>query len=86
MADFSCYPNPVRDDLTLTFTLDRQEAVTVRVYDLQGNEVAVPSANRVFGAGKHEMQADLAGLSAAVYFCNITTSTWTRSIKLVKTE
>ena len=86
VTDFSCYPNPVRDDLTLTFTLEKQEAVIIRVYDLQGNEVAIPSADLVFRAGKHEIQADLTGLPAAVYFCNITTPTWTRSIKLVKTE
>jgi hypothetical protein len=68
------------------FTLGEQQAVTVRIFDVHGNEVAIPAADKMFPAGKHELQADLADLPAAVYICTITTPTWTNSVRLIKTD
>jgi alpha-tubulin suppressor-like RCC1 family protein len=39
IVNFQCYPNPFTDETTIEFTLPEQSAVTIKVYNLQGNLV-----------------------------------------------
>ena len=44
------YPNPVAEQLTLSFTLKKESMVTVKILDVLGNEVATLLSRKV-GAG-----------------------------------
>jgi len=48
------HPNPFNPQTTITFTLERDEWVTVRVYELTGKRVAV-LADRTFTIGEHSL-------------------------------
>ena len=70
-------PNPLRATGRIWFTLDREERVTVSVYDLRGRVVRRLAAARPFPAGRNEIEvgADGSGgqLPSGVYFFRIET-------------
>lgn len=49
------YPNPFNPATTFSFTLPREEAVTVRVYDVMGRVVATLIDAQPYAAGTHEV-------------------------------
>lgn len=53
----SVFPNPANPRLSIAFTLDRSESMTVRVYDLAGRRVAT-LADRRFTEGDHSLRWD----------------------------
>lgn len=59
-------PNPSRGVASLTLTLDRPQAVSVRVLDALGRTVAV-LADGPQAAGRLALRLDTAGLAAGVY-------------------
>ncbi len=71
-ADFSWYPNPVSDYLTIS-AVDVKNATA---YNLLGQEVA----SGISGSG----QMDLSALSAGTYLVKVTTSTGTKTIRILK--
>ncbi|WP_187263100.1 rhamnogalacturonan lyase family protein [Pontibacter beigongshangensis] len=86
---FQIYPNPAKDKLNLTFTLDKQEEVTLTIYDqLQGRKVQ-QVVNATMAAGTHHLQlsADdpqFSQLAAGVYLCVLQTSSHRLVKRLVK--
>jgi len=79
------YPNPVRSTATVSFFLDRSEFVSIKVYNVLGEEVSTLS-NELQKAGKREIRwdaTDLSGnrLEGGLYFIKIKAGTETRTIK-----
>jgi photosystem II stability/assembly factor-like uncharacterized protein len=62
------YPNPFNPSTTITFDLPVDAAVTLKVYDLLGREVAVLSDHRKLPAGTHTVRLSAGGLGTGVYF------------------
>jgi Secretion system C-terminal sorting domain len=61
------YPNPFNPSTNISIQLAEQAGLTVRVYDLQGREVA-ELANGQFTAGQHTFSFNAQGLASGVYF------------------
>jgi hypothetical protein len=61
------YPNPIRDQATLEYTLPEERNVRVEVYDVLGRRVAVLKDSQQ-EAGRHEMQLNAGRLASGVYF------------------
>jgi hypothetical protein len=81
------YPNPVgRGPLnfstTFEFDLPRFGHVTLKVYNLLGQEVAVLVAGNLF-AGKHRLQWNVAGVAGGIYFYRLQTGDFVEVKKLV---
>ena len=61
------YPNPFNPTTNITFSLDKLGAVELKVYDLNGREVAT-IINKQMSAGRHTVQFDGSHLSSGVYY------------------
>jgi hypothetical protein len=61
------YPNPFNPSTTIKFTIPEKEFVSLKVYDVMGNEVAI-LLNEEKQAGLHSIQFEASKLSSGTYF------------------
>lgn len=60
------YPNPVRSTTTINFSIVASGPVTLKVYNLSGQEVATLVDNNLF-SGDHQINFDASRLSEGIY-------------------
>lgn len=60
------YPNPFNPSTTLEFSLAKDSRVTVKVFDIIGQEVAT-IVNNSFSSGSHQINFDASNLNSGVY-------------------
>ena len=65
-----CYPNPVRSKAVITYQLQQNESVNLKVIDSQGREVAI-LVNEYQTAGDHIVEFDASDFKTGVYFYRI---------------
>jgi hypothetical protein len=65
---FQNRPNPATGTTAIGFSLSAPGAVSMRVYDLSGREVSVIFNRETYGAGYHEVNFNMEGLAAGMYF------------------
>ncbi|MCH7772421.1 MAG: T9SS type A sorting domain-containing protein, partial [Bacteroidetes bacterium] len=65
------YPNPFNPSTVISWQLAAGSFVTLKVYDVLGNEVAV-LVNEEMLAGEHEVKFNGSGLASGVYVYRIT--------------
>ena len=83
--DFSLeqnYPNPFNPTTNVSFSVPIETFVTVKIYDLLGNEIAV-LVNETKTPGKYNVQFHANGFSSGVYICEMTASNFKSTQKLV---
>ncbi len=80
------YPNPVTGQATIDFSLDRDETVSIGVYDVKGRRVAVLIDHATQPAGPGSVSFDAKTLRSGVYFVKMQTPTQSvsRKITIVK--
>lgn len=61
------YPNPFNPTTTISFSLTHNAIVSLTVYTVLGEEVAVLFANEVYDEGEYDIDFDAAGLPSGVY-------------------
>jgi hypothetical protein len=66
---FSIYPNPATDKMTINFATVTNAATKILVYDLSGKELML--FNRMLAIGDHSMSFDISALPAGIYLCKI---------------
>jgi hypothetical protein len=79
------YPNPFNPHTKIKFSIPKQGLVTLKVYNLLGQEVALP-VNSVFSEGYYNVDFDGTVLPGGVYFYKIE-SNWfldTKKMVLIK--
>ncbi len=79
------YPNPFNPVTNITFSLPKQDFVTLKVYNVLGKEVAV-LANGVKASGIYNITFDASSLSSGVYFYKLETSSFSDVKRLVVTK
>ncbi len=75
------YPNPFNPSTTISFSLPRASDVSLKVFNLLGQEVAT-LVNGNQAAGPHEVTFNAAGLSSGVYFYKLVTGDFTQVKKM----
>jgi hypothetical protein len=66
------YPNPFNPTTTISFDLPSDAYVSVRIYDILGQNVATLADHEYMSAGEgQEMIFDGSGLSSGIYFCRM---------------
>jgi hypothetical protein len=62
------YPNPFNPTTNIQFSMSEPAVVTMKVYNLIGQEVATLAENESFGEGNHELKFNASQLSSGIYF------------------
>lgn len=76
------YPNPFNPSTTINYTLAERSAVSLKVYDVLGNEVA-NLINASQEAGKHSVTFDASNLSSGLYIYTLNTGNFISSKKMM---
>lgn len=79
------YPNPFNPATTISYTIPQSSFVTLKVYDIIGNEVAT-LVNENKEAGRYNVNFDASNLSSGIYLYSITAGNFTevRKMTLIK--
>ena len=75
------YPNPFNPATTISYTIAKSGPVTIKVYDVLGNEVKT-LVNEYKLAGNYSVNFDASKLSSGVYIYRITAGGFTASKKM----
>lgn len=75
-------PNPFRRHTTITFSLPRSSYVTLKVFDILGQEITTLVVGQ-FPAGTHTTTWSGAGVASGVYFCRLEASGFVAEKKLL---
>ena len=76
------FPNPFNPSTTIKFRTNKREFVSLKVYDLLGNEIAT-LVNEEKPAGTYTLNFDSKGLSSGIYFYCIQTDSFIETRKMV---
>ncbi len=79
------FPNPLRQDGRMSFSLQQSARVVMQLFDQQGREVAEPFTAE-YGAGDHEVTMNCATLAPGFYLYSLTIGTTQHSgmIQIIK--
>jgi len=81
-ATFEIYPNPASDILTMDVSLDRDQQISVCIYDLTGRLMLTHM--QTLSAGDQELKLDISALPAGYYLAQVSMSSINQTIKFVK--
>jgi len=76
------YPNPFNPSTTIHFSVPTSEFVTLKVFDVLGNEVAT-LVNEEQPAGNYEIEFSPAGLSSGIYFYKLHAGSFVETKKMI---
>ena len=76
------YPNPFNPSTTIEFALPKSAFVTLKVYNLLGEEVATLVAEQR-AAGIHKLNWDAKGLASGIYLYQLEAGNYVQSKKLI---
>ncbi len=73
LPEFSIYPNPAKQSVTVSFTATQSEKVQIELTDISGRQVFINS-NFISIAGKNTTHLNTSQLPVGTYICRITTT------------
>jgi len=76
------YPNPFNPGTTIGFTLAQSQAVSLRIYDILGREIATLIDRRT-AAGRYDIGFEAANLSSGMYFYTLRTGNHSESRAMI---
>lgn len=83
-SPFTVYPNPVHNNLFLSFNTETDEMYSVKITDVLGSEVYI--LQRSLSAIESSCVIDVSGIAIGLYLINIqsTKSQYSKSIRFIK--
>lgn len=76
------YPNPFNPSTTLNFALPKSDNVTIKVFDQLGREVET-LLNKEMSAGKHTLNWNAGNLASGIYFVQMRSADFVKSVKAI---
>jgi|GEM_PF-1235712 predicted nucleotidyltransferase len=78
------YPNPFNPTTTLSFVISQSSFVTMKIYNILGQEVTTLLNNEAMEEGLHEVQFDASRFSSGVYFYRLTSTSENKTFVDIK--
>jgi len=79
------YPNPFNPSTTISFSLPKDQTVSLIIYDVLGGHVQT-LVNKYLPLGYYSLKFDSAGLPSGIYFYRIQTEQFTHVKKMILTK
>ena len=79
---FQNYPNPFNPSTTISFTLPRRDYVSLKIYDIKGQEISV-LVNQNLNEGSYTYLWNADNYSSGIYFCILKTESINKNIKMI---
>ena len=83
-------PNPAYDMVTVNISIPEEKTQAIlRIYDLNGKAIhdIIPSGSFLFsGDYSYQVNLETLGIGPGMYFISLTTTTYSKTIKLIKTR
>jgi len=76
------YPNPFNPTTTITYSLPKSTFVTLKVYDIIGEEIA-ELVNEKKDSGTYDVTWNAQNIPSGVYFYKITAGEYSKTIKMI---
>lgn len=77
------YPNPFNPSTTIEFTVPERSIVTIKIYNLLGQEVAVLVNEQTYEPGTHKINFSPNNLPSGIYFYQIKANDFIQTRKMV---
>lgn len=77
------YPNPFTTHTSIRYTLSEPQAVSLQVYDLNGQIIQTLLHQEYLNKGSHDIAFDGSNLASGIYIYELKTSTWTIKRKMI---
>ena len=78
----SAYPNPFNPSTTISYTIPKEQKVSIRIYDMLGREIAT-LIDGVQTQGEHFVRLDGSNLASGIYFYRFETKDFIQVRKLI---
>ena len=75
------YPNPFNPTTQISFSLDHQSMVNLRLFDVLGREIKILTSGK-YQSGMHTITLDASMLPSGIYFYQLQTGNFTATRKL----
>ena len=76
------YPNPFNPTTTIRFALPREERISLSLYNILGQTVAVMVDDKLYEPGFYSIEFDSGSLGSGVYIYRIQAGEWTKTRKM----
>lgn len=77
------YPNPATDVVTLETTVEKQQRMQVRVFNLQGKEIIPEMKLSTNNTGKHQIEMNVSALNDGVYYVEVVSDGAANRLKMI---
>lgn len=77
------YPNPFNPSTNINFSLPKSQSVSLKVYDILGNEVASLLNNESLSSGQYKIDFNASSLSSGIYYYTLSTSDFVNTKKML---
>ena len=77
------YPNPFNPSTRISFAIPNNANVTLKVYDILGNEVAQLLSNEQRAAGRYEVNFDASNLASGTYIYKLQAGDFVQTKKMI---
>jgi hypothetical protein len=83
---FKCYPNPIKDNTTIKYSINKSEKVTLTISNNQGRQLYFLKNKSIHEAGTYQVKLLGINLPAGIYYCTLQTESIREIIKLIVVE
>jgi PKD repeat protein len=81
-SGITAFPNPMHNELMISFSGQTRKAVTIKVINIMGQTVSAETVSDIPGGYKHTL--DVSALHSGIYFVEISNSEGSRQLKMIK--
>ena len=78
------FPNPIHNEAMLQYTLEKEERISINVYDINGRIAKTILSNQTQSSGIQKQQMNLEDLKAGTYIIRISNGDGDMEVKIVK--